>query len=86
MTKVKALQPLVHNRINAVRGDEFDVDDGEARQLAERGLAKIVAEDAPQTGVTDSQEDDDLLGDGVKAEPAPKNKMEAAPVNKGKKK
>lgn len=83
--KITALDSFAHGAKQYVAGDPVKVSQGEAEDLRKAGLVSF--EDvAPQTGVTDSQDDlEDLVG-GEKAEPAPLNKMEPAPANKGKKK
>ena len=84
--KITALDSFAHGAKQYVAGDEVHASKGEAEDLRKANLVSI--EDvAPQTGVTDSQPAEDDLEDlvGGKAEPAPKNKMQPAPANKGKK-
>lgn len=78
-----ALDSFAHGARKYVTGDPVEATPGELDDLRNAGLVSM-EDAAPQTGVTDSQETDDLLGDS-KAEPAPQNKMEKAPANKGKK-
>lgn len=79
-----ALDSFAHGAKQYSAGDPVEVTKATAEDLRKAGLVSF--EDvAPQTGVTDSPAEDDLLG-GDKAEPAPLNKMEPAPANKGKKK
>ena len=82
--KVKAVDSFCHGNLNAHIGVEYMIQKATADQLAKAGHVEILpaTDTAPQTGVTDSQDTDDLLGDGTKAEAAPQNKMEAAPENK----
>lgn len=79
-----ALDSFAHGAKQYLAGELINVNKDTAEEMRKRGL--IAYEDvAPQTGVTDSQDDlEDLVG-GDKAEPAPKNKMQPAPANKGKK-
>jgi len=80
-TKAIALDSFAHGSQKYATGDTVEATPGDMADLIKAGLVK--AEDtAPQTGITDSQDTDDLLGDGTKAEAAPQNKMEAAPENK----
>lgn len=89
MQKVKILDSFAHGRPVYEAGQIVEFSPGEAEELRKAGRVEFVNDVAPQTGVTDSQDTDDLLGDAdadVKAAPAPQNKMEPAPANKGKKK
>jgi len=84
--KITALDSFAHGANVYVKGDDVPVSRDTAEELRKAKLVSI--EDvAPQTGVTDSQPAEDDLEDlvGGKAEPAPKNKMQPAPANKGKK-
>lgn len=87
--KVEALTAFSHYALLAapgagpLDGGLYRMAKGEAQELEKNGFVRIVEDEpAPQTGVTDSQDTDDLLGD-TKAEPAPQNKMQPAPDNKG---
>ncbi|MCX7283905.1 MAG: hypothetical protein NTX28_07650 [Novosphingobium sp.] len=76
-----ALDSFTHGRTQYVKGDVVEATPGDMADMVKAGLVTI-EEVAPQTGVTDSQDDlDDLVG-GEKMEDAPKNKMAAAPANK----
>lgn len=79
-TAAIALDSFAHGARMYVAGDQVEATPGDMADMVKAGLVS-----APQTGVTDSPAEDDLLG-GEKAEPAPQNKMEPAPANKGKKK
>lgn len=83
--KVKALDSFCHGPLHAHIGVEYPMQKATADELVKAGLVEVVSGDtAPQTGVTDSQENvDDLIGGG-KAEAAPENKMAPAPANKKK--
>jgi len=81
-TKVVATDSFAHGAKMYRAGDPVEVSPGELADLRKAGLVSIGKDAAPQTGVTDSQ--DDLLG-GEKMNEAPKNKMAPAPANKGKK-
>jgi len=73
-----ALDSFAHGARMYIAGDAVEATPGDMADLIKNGLVK--AEDAaPQTGVTDSQ--DDLLG-GEKMAEEVQNKMEAAPANK----
>lgn len=79
-----ALDSFAHGARKYVTGDPVEATPGELDDLRNAGLVSM-EDAAPQTGVTDSQQDiDDLVG-GEKAEAAPQNKMQPAPANKGKK-
>lgn len=79
-----AIDSFAHGATQYVAGDPVEVTKSTAEDLVKAGLVTVDAHEdiAPQTGVTDSQ--DDLLG-GEKMEEAPQNKMAPAPANKGKK-
>lgn len=82
--QIKAVDSFSHDRLHAHIGRQYPVSKATADELVKAGLAEIVPDEdtAPQTGVTDSQQDiDDLIG-GDKAEAAPENKMAPAPANK----
>jgi len=83
MPSVKVLQSVSHGRYHLHEGEtRDDMGQADVNTLKELGF---VEDSALQTGVTDSQDDiDDLVG-GEKMADAPKNKMAAAPANKGKK-
>lgn len=79
--EITARDTFSHGRLRMERGDKETIEASEARDLAKAGLVTI--EDiAPQTGITDSEDNlDDLVG-GEKMEEAPQNKMAPAPANK----
>jgi len=79
--KAIALDSFAHGRTQYVKGDPVEATPGDMADLKKAGLVAD-EDDTSQTGVTDSQDADDLLGDGTKAEAAPENKMEPAPENK----
>ena len=82
-----AIDSFAHGAKQYASGDPVEATKSTAEDLRKAGL--VAFEDvAPQTGVTDSKPADDDLEDlvgGDKAEAAPKNKMQPAPANKGKK-
>lgn len=83
--EITARDTFAHGRLHMVRGDKETIEASEARDLEKAGL--VSTGKAPKTA-TDSQPADDDLEDlvgGDKAEAAPKNKMQPAPANKGKK-
>jgi len=82
-TTATALDSFAHGATQYVAGDPVEVTKSTAEDLRKAGL--VTFEDAaPKTATDSKQGDDDLLG-GEKMEDAPKNKMAAAPANKGKK-
>lgn len=80
MPSVKVLQSVAHMRHHLHEGEtRDDLSQADINTLKELGFVEDIA---PQTGVTDSQDDiDDLVG-GEKMEAAPENKMAPAPTNK----
>lgn len=76
-----ALDSFTHGRTQYAAGDTVEATPGDMADMIKAGL--VTTEDiAPQTGVTDSEENlDDLVG-GEKMEDAPQNKMAPAPANK----
>lgn len=76
-----ALDSFAHGSAKYATGDTVEATPGDMADLVKAGL--VTQEDpAPQTGVTDSQQDiDDLVG-GEKMDAEVQNKMEAAPENK----
>ena len=83
--EITARDTFSHGRLHMVRGDKETIEASEARDLEKAGLVSIPK--APKTATDSKPADDDLedLVGGDKAEAAPKNKMQPAPANKGKK-
>lgn len=80
MPSVKVLQSVAHMRHHLHEGEIYDdLSQADINTLKELGFVEDIA---PQTGVTDSEDNlDDLVG-GEKMEEAPQNKMAPVPANK----
>jgi len=82
--EITALDTFTHGRLYMVRGDMETIEASEARDLEKAGLVSIGKPPKTATDSAPADSQDDLLG-GEKMDDAPKNKMAAAPANKGKK-
>lgn len=79
-TKAIALDSFAHGKTQYVAGETIELSKSEAEEMRKAGHVSFDDADSPPA-------DDDLedLVGGDKAEAAPKNKMQPAPANKGKK-